>query len=92
MKNNKSLSGFTLVELVIVIVILAVLSVVAAPRFLDLSDDARQAQLSKLATDLSSSANLIYARSVIAGTTEIGVDSSIVNLYCSKLRYLRLTR
>lgn len=39
-KNNK---GFTLIELIIVIVILGILAVVAAPRFLNLSDDAKSA-------------------------------------------------
>lgn len=39
---NKS-QGFTLIELIIVIVILGILSVVAAPRFVDLSDDAEKA-------------------------------------------------
>jgi prepilin-type N-terminal cleavage/methylation domain-containing protein len=39
MKNKQ---GFTLIELIIVIVILGVLAVVAAPRFMNLSDDARR--------------------------------------------------
>lgn len=37
----KRQGGFTLIELVVVIVILGILSVTAAPRFLNLQDDAR---------------------------------------------------
>ncbi len=48
-------SGFTLVELIIVIVILAVLSVVAAPKFIDLSDDAELAVMQTLAANLERS-------------------------------------
>lgn len=35
-------SGFTLIELVIVIIILGILSVTAIPKFLDLQGDARK--------------------------------------------------
>jgi len=41
MKKN----GFTLIELIIVIVILGILATVAAPRFIDLSSDARKSML-----------------------------------------------
>ncbi|WP_283104218.1 prepilin-type N-terminal cleavage/methylation domain-containing protein [Shewanella gelidimarina] len=45
---NKS-KGFTLIELVIVIIIIGILSVMAAPRFLNLSSDAKKATLTTFA-------------------------------------------
>lgn len=58
---NKTQQGFTLIELVIVIVILGVLAAVALPKFVDLKTDARTAAMTSVAGTIKSSSAMNYA-------------------------------
>ena len=51
--------GFTLIELVVVIVILGILAVVAAPKFINLQDDANQATMQAMKGAISSANSLV---------------------------------
>lgn len=68
MRNNK---GFTLIELVVVIVILGILAATAAPKFMDLQKDAKTSAIHGLQGAVKSAANMAYAKSIIQGSDKI---------------------
>ncbi|WP_286294047.1 prepilin-type N-terminal cleavage/methylation domain-containing protein [Vibrio apostichopi] len=65
MKATKK--GFTLIELVVVIVILGVLAVVAAPKFLNIQHDARASVIEGVAAALSNASEIGHGKGILAG-------------------------
>ena len=56
-------NGFTLIELVVVIVILGILSATALPKFINLSSDARTAALTQIKASVKAANDLIFMKS-----------------------------
>lgn len=74
MKKSK---GFTLIELVIVIVILGILGAVAAPKFLNLQGDAYGANLSTVKASMESASSIANAKAIIKGVDKTDTGATL---------------
>ncbi|WP_428677914.1 type II secretion system protein [Photobacterium sanguinicancri] len=63
MKNK----GFTLIELIVVIVVLGILAVTAAPKFMDIQGDAKKATLSGVNGALKGAEGITFGKAALAG-------------------------
>jgi MSHA pilin protein MshA len=71
-------SGFTIVELVVVIALIGILSAVALPRFIDVGRDATLATMEGLVKALQTSTHLTHATAMIEGRHTLATDTLTV--------------
>lgn len=85
MKKTANEIGFTLIELVLVIAVLAILAVAVAPRFVSINRDAKAADMKAIGGAMESALSLVHAKAKIEnqdGTAgEIVINGVAIPLY-----------
>lgn len=75
-RTRSTQAGFTLIELIVVIVILGILAATALPKFADLGGDARVAKMQAAAGSMKSASALFHAQWLVASSPAATASNS----------------
>ena len=67
--------GFTLIELTVTLVILGILAVTVAPKFIDFSSDAEDSVLTGVKNSMQGAAALVYGKAVVKGVQTLASNT-----------------